>query len=62
MKNKSSIKFLNEKKIDFIIRTGESNLDIEGNILTVSLYAFPFLELKKPSIKIPRINKPNAFL
>jgi len=61
MKNKGSIRLLDEKKIDFIIRTGESNLGKEGNILTVPLYAFPFLELKKSPIKIPRINKPNAF-
>ena len=42
MKNKGSIKLLDEKKIDFIIRTGESNLGKEGNILTVPLYAFHF--------------------
>ena len=35
-----------KKKIDFIIRTGTSNLGKEGDILTVPLYAFSFLKLK----------------
>jgi len=46
MKNKGSIDLLKNKKIDFIIRTGTSNLGKEGNILTVPLYAFSFLKIK----------------
>ena len=46
MKNKGSIDLLKKKKIDFIIRTGTSNLGKEGNILTVPLYAFSFLKFK----------------
>ena len=40
------IDLLKNKKIDFIIRTGMSNLGREGNILTVPLYAFSFLDLR----------------
>lgn len=40
------IDLLKNKKIDFIIRTGMSNLGREGNILTVPLYAFLFLDLR----------------
>lgn len=46
MKNKGSVDLLKNKKIDFIIRTGMSNLGREGNILTVPLYAFSFLDLR----------------
>ena len=46
MKNIDSVDLLRKKKIDFIIRTGTSNLGKEGDILTVPLYAFSFLKLK----------------
>ena len=59
MSNKGSIKLLNEGKIDFIIRTGTSNLGQEGKILTVPLYAFPFLDIKKPPVKIPSLKEIN---
>lgn len=40
--NTTSIK--PSKEIDFIIRTGTDNISKESNILTIPLYAFPFLK------------------